>query len=162
MCCLPVEQTLGALGDSVCAHGCAPMPFAHRLRWIGDQLEKRWAANDKSSDDGQRSGGKNIIKSFQIVCTVIQVTLLVFLVKKRHLQVRRGPAGLQQQVRMTSSTDECRTLLTCVQRLSWKYFVYMLHIGVKFINVLIAIIMYTLQAIKLPIKRMYYYRLFFF
>jgi len=85
MCCLPVEeQTLGARGDSAC-HGRAPLPFAHRLRWIGDQLEKRWAANDKSSGGGNRSGGENIIKSFQIVCTVIQVTLLVFLVKKRHL-----------------------------------------------------------------------------
>ncbi|TRY87509.1 hypothetical protein DNTS_035326 [Danionella cerebrum] len=91
MCCLSAELTLGALADSVGAHGCAAVPFAHRLRRIGDQLEKRWTANGKSTAAQQRSTGDNIIKSFEIVCTVIQVALLVFLVKKRHLCIPNPP-----------------------------------------------------------------------
>lgn len=95
MCWLPIDQPLLLPGDSTCSVR-RPSPcsvaqlLASRLRRIGDQLEKGWAAGE--ADGGYSCGdgagtvvvtGRGHLKSF--LCTAIHFTVLVLFVAKRHL-----------------------------------------------------------------------------
>ncbi|CAJ1069502.1 hypothetical protein GBF38_004282 [Xyrichtys novacula] len=96
MCWLPIDQPLLLPGDTTCsARGPSPCSVAQllasRLRRIGDQLEKGWAAAGDTESGFSCEGrgavvvvtGRGHLKSF--LRTAIHFTVLVLVVARRHL-----------------------------------------------------------------------------
>ncbi|KAL7839934.1 hypothetical protein SRHO_G00265920 [Serrasalmus rhombeus] len=91
-CCVRAERAVHAPGGAQ----CSPRSLAHRLRRIGDELEKSWATGgdsrddntddqDNKGDEGGAETGRVSVKGMHLLCTAIQVTVLVLFVGWRHL-----------------------------------------------------------------------------
>lgn len=98
MCWLPIDQPLLLPSDSTCSvrrHSPCSVAqlLAFRLRMIGDQLEKGWAAEDPEGGYRCRevgvevaevvTGGGHRLKRF--LCTVMRFTVRVLFAARRHL-----------------------------------------------------------------------------
>ncbi|KAF0034237.1 hypothetical protein F2P81_014303 [Scophthalmus maximus] len=93
MCWLPTDQPLLLPGDSTCS-GRRPSPcsvaqlLALRLRRIGDQLEKGWAAGGGCGDGATVLAaaavtGRGYLRS--LLRTAARLAALALLVARRHL-----------------------------------------------------------------------------
>lgn len=87
--CHPVNVTQPAVCECSSAPGTEPCSgtqlLGTRLRRIGDQLEKSRENRDSASYKTALKNSESLIRGFYAVCTVIQITAMVMLIRKRYL-----------------------------------------------------------------------------
>lgn len=84
MCCLPLDHALPVIRGTVSVYRSTPCTatLASRLRRIGDQFDKKRMTREKGSMGNDR-GRERAFNHFHLMCTAIQVALVIMYVRKR-------------------------------------------------------------------------------